>query len=385
MLKAVHFGAGNIGRGFIGYLLSKSGYEITFVDVFESVVNDINEYKEYTVITLSDDKNQEKVSNVSAINLNDKKSLCKQIIDADLVTTSIGANNLAGTGKMLKEFLMARMENNKKPLDIIACENALFATNIIKEAILEDASSDFKAYVEETIGFPNSAVDRIVPNTKMKKECPIDVAVEDFYEWDIEKGPIKVNKDIQGAEYTENLAPYLERKLFLLNGAHATIAYLGYLKNYNFIHEAVNDPFIREVVLGFHSEGVKALNIKHNMDINVLEGYSKKIIKRFENVYLQDVVSRVGRDPIRKLSFNDRLISPLKICIEYNIDCPNIITGIAAGFLFDDKEDPKAEYVQNSIKEKGLKDTIIEVCGLSEGNATIEAIVGKYNELKSLL
>ena len=71
-------------------------------------------------------------------------------------------------------------------------------------------------------------------------------------------------------------------------------------------------------------------------------------------MYLQDVVSRVGRDPIRKLSFNDSLVSPLKLCIEYNIDCANIITGIAAGFLFDDKEDPKAEYVQNSIKEKAL-------------------------------
>lgn len=383
MLKAVHFGAGNIGRGFIGYLLSKSGYEITFVDIFDFLVQDINTYKEYTVITLSNDKNKEKVSNVNAINLNDKENLCKHILDTDLITTSIGANNLASTGKLLKELLMVRMENNKKPLDIIACENALFATNTIKEAILEDASSEFRAYVEETIGFPNSAVDRIVPNTKMKKDCPVDVAVEDFYEWDIEKGPIKVNKDIIGAEYTENLAPYLERKLFLLNGAHATIAYLGYLKNYKFVHEAINDPFIREVVLGFHSEGVQALNIKHNMDIDVLKEYSRKIIKRFENMYLQDVVSRVGRDPIRKLSFNDRLISPLKLCIEYNIDCPSIITGIAAGFLFNDMEDPKAEYVQNSIKEKGLKDTIIEVCGLSEDSVVIEAIVDKYNELNS--
>lgn len=385
MLKAVHFGAGNIGRGFIGYLLSKSGYEITFVDVFDFLVQDINTYKEYTVITLSNDRNQEKVSNVNAINLNDKENLLKNIIDTDLITTSIGANNLAGTGKMLKEFLIVRMQKNKKPLDIIACENALFATNILKEAILEDASSEFRAYVEENIGFPNSAVDRIVPNTKMRKECPIDVAVEDFYEWDIEKGPIKVNKDIQGAEYTKNLEPYLERKLFLLNGAHATIAYLGYLKDYKFIHEAINDSYIREVVLGFHKEGVQALNIKHHMEIEVLEEYSGKIIKRFENPYLQDVVSRVGRDPIRKLSFKDRLISPLKLCVEYGIECPSIITGIAAGFLFNDNEDPKAEYVQNVINTKGIKEAIVEVTGLNEDDSVIEVIVAKYNELKSQL
>lgn len=383
MLKAVHFGAGNIGRGFIGYLLSKSGYEITFVDVFDSLVNDINKYKEYTVITLADDTNKEKVHNVSALSLNDKENLSKCIMDADLITTSIGANNLASTGKLLKEFLMARMENNKKPLDIIACENALFATNIIKESILEDASSEFRSYVEENIGFPNSAVDRIVPNVNMEKECPIDVAVEDFYEWDIEKGSVKVNKEIQGAEYTENLEPYLERKLFLLNGAHATTAYLGYLKKYNFVHEAIKDSSIREVILNFHQEGVKALNIKHNMDIDALKEYSEKIIKRFENSYLQDEISRVGRDPVRKLSAKDRLVSPLKLCIEYKVDCPSIITGIAAGFLFDLKEDPKAEYVQNSIKTKGIKDTIVEICGLSEDSSAIEDIIEKYNELNS--
>lgn len=383
MLKAVHFGAGNIGRGFIGYLLSKSGYEITFVDVFDSLVNDINKYKEYTVITLSDDTKKEKVSNVSALRLNDKENLCKEIMEADLVTTSIGANNLASTGKMLKEFLMVRMESNKKPLDIIACENALFATNIIKEAILEDASSNFRAYVEEYVGFPNSAVDRIVPNVNMEKECPIDVAVEDFYEWDIEKGPVKVNKEIQGAEYTENLEPYLERKLFLLNGAHATTAYLGYLKKFNFIHEAIKDSSIREVILNFHQEGVKALNIKHNMEISALEEYSGKIIKRFENSYLQDEISRVGRDPVRKLSSKDRLVSPLKLCVEYNVACPSIVTGIAAGFLFDLEEDPKAEYVQNSIKTKGLKDTILEVTGLSGESAIVEDIIAKYSELSS--
>lgn len=381
MLKAIHFGAGNIGRGFIGQLLYKSNYEITFVDLFDGVVNDINKYKEYEVTTLSDVKKQDKVMNVKAINLKDTKTLKIALMDADLITTSIGANNLKSTASFLKEVLLERQKKNSEGLlDIIACENALFATDIIKETILEDSNEDFRNYLNEKVGFPNSAVDRIVPNTKSVKKSPIDVAVEDFYEWDIEKNKIKLNKNIVGAEYTENLEPYLERKLFMLNGAHATVAYLGYLKNYEFIHEAVEDKEIRETVLEFHKECVQVLNLKHSMSIESLENYGNKIVKRFENFYLQDVIARVGRDPMRKLSNKDRLISPLKLCLKFNKKYSEISKGIAAGLLFNAEDDEKAVEIQAAIKEFGVKNAIEKVTELTDENA-INKIVEEYINL----
>lgn len=382
-MRAIHFGAGNIGRGFIGYLLSKSGYEVTFVDIADSLVDAINKYKEYTVITLSTSEVKEKIKNVNAIHLKNVEELKNVVRDADLITTSIGANNLRSTGNLLRELLEDRMANNAKKLDIIACENALFATNVLKEAIMEGASSEFKEYLENYAGFPNSAVDRIVPNVNIKKELPIDVAVEDFYEWDIEKGAIKVNNNIQGAEFVDNLEPYLERKLFLLNGAHATIAYLGYLKGYKFIHEAIKDEFIREIVIGFHLEAVNALSIKHKISVQALKEYSKKLIGRFENAYLQDELFRVGRDPIRKLSFNDRLITPLRICNELGIESKNILCGIGAGYLFDYVDDDRAQEIQSRIKNNGIKNAISFASGLGEEDYLISMIVDKYEELKN--
>lgn len=148
-MKAIHFGAGNIGRGFIGYLLSKSGYEITFVDISDSLVDAINKYKGYTVITLSTSESKEKIKGVSAVHLNNKEELQKIIMDADLITTSIGANNLKGTGTLLRDLLEKKIENNAKELDIIACENALFATDMLKDSILEGASEKLKAYLNE--------------------------------------------------------------------------------------------------------------------------------------------------------------------------------------------------------------------------------------------
>lgn len=383
-MKAVHFGAGNIGRGFIGYLQYNSGYEVTFVDISDFLVNEINKHKNYTVITLSTSENKEEVKNVKAIHLYDTEALEKAISEADLITTSIGANNLTSTGNVLRGLLEKRVQVNTKELDIIACENALFATDILKKAIFDGASAELTEYLQEKVGFPNSAVDRIVPNVNIEKELPIDVAVEDFYEWDIEKGKIKINSEIKGAEYVDNLGPYLERKLFLLNGAHATIAYIGYLKGYKFIHEAVTkDEFIRNTAIGFHDEGILALSVKHGINVEELANYSKKIIGRFENSYLQDELSRVGRDPVRKLSANDRLVTPLKLCYELKIEADNILTGIAAGFLFDSEDDEKAQGIQNDIKTNGITKTVSAITGLSEGDTIVADIVKKYEELKA--
>lgn len=383
-MKAIHFGAGNIGRGFIGYLLSKSGYEVTFVDISDFLVDAINKYKEYTVITLSTSEAKEKITNVKAIHLTNKDELKKAVTEADLITTSIGANNLRSTGNLLRELLQERIKRNTSSLDIIACENALFATNILKESILEEADAELKNYLQQNVGFPNSAVDRIVPNVNIQKDLPIDVAVEDFYEWDIEKGAVKINNNIKGAEYVEDLGPFLERKLFLLNGAHAATAYLGYLKGYKFIHEAIKDDFIKSIVLGIHSEAVSALSIKHSINIDSLKAYSQKLIGRFENSYLQDEVLRVGRDPIRKLSHNDRLITPLVICSELNIDSTNIVSGIAAGFLFNYNEDDKSQEIQSSIKNNGIRNTVSSISGLSEEDILVNNIIKKYEQLKNM-
>lgn len=379
-MNAVHFGAGNIGRGFIGYLLAKSGYSLVFVDIFEELVNNINQIGRYKVITLGAAKNEENVGSVRAVSLKNEAALEQEVLNADLITLSIGANNLKSTGKVLAKALQKRFHDNpRKPLDVIACENALFATEILKKAVFEGADEEFAGYLEKTVGFPNCAVDRIVPATAVRKESPIDVAVEDFYEWDVEKDKVKVNNAITGVNYVKDLAPYLERKIFLLNGAHALIAYTGYRKHYRFVHEAIRDPEILQAVRTFHREAIAALSRKYGMDRNALDQYAEKLVHRFENAYLQDELTRVGRDPVRKLSGNDRLVAPLRLCSQYGMDYDGIVYAIAAGFAFDYPEDPKAAQIQKLIAESGISETVRQITGLDENNILINDIVKQYN------
>lgn len=384
-MKALHFGAGNIGRGFIGYLLSKSGYTVTFVDISQPLVDQINQFKQYQVITLSTSSAKETIPNVRAIHLRAAEELEDAVVQTDLITLSIGANNLKSTGKLLYPLLKARQQKNPEaPLDIIACENALFATDILKQSILDGADADFHAYLEKTVGFPNSAVDRIVPNVTLAKDSPIDVAVEDFFEWDVEAGKVKHNPDIHGVSYVEHLEPYLERKLFLLNGAHAAIAYIGFLKGYRYVHEAIHDEFIRKTVCAYHQEALEALHQKHHMDKPALEAYAQKLLRRFENHYLQDELYRVGRDPVRKLSNNDRLVSPLKLCNDLHLPYDAIACAIAAGFAFDYEGDPKAMDIQMDILDGGIKYAIRRITGLNESSEMVRNIVENYKKLLHL-
>lgn len=384
MLRAVHFGAGNIGRGFIGYLLYKSGYEVIFVDISKKLIDNINNYKRYNIFILGDNIVKEEIKDIKAIHIDDEENLSKAIINADIITTSVGVNNLKGIGKKLIKYLNERSINNNKILNIMACENALFATNILKDSIIENCDLDLLRYIDQKIGFLNTAVDRIVPNVNIEKELPIDVAVEDFYEWDIEKNAIKGELNIEGVELVENLEPFIERKLFLLNGAHATTAYLGYIKGYKYIHEAIQDNFIKDIVSKMQDEASLGLNKKHNIEIESLKEYSNKVIERFKNSYLKDEVLRVGRDPVRKLSGNDRLVLPARLCNEAGKVPTHISYGIAAGFLFDYEGDARAQEIQNDIMTLGINKAISKITGLDENSELLMNIVNKYEELKKL-
>lgn len=90
-MKALHFGAGNIGRGFIGSLLKASGFELVFTDVNEAVINELNEKGEYTVELAAPGQQQEVVGPVSAINsAKDPAALREAVATADLITTAVG-------------------------------------------------------------------------------------------------------------------------------------------------------------------------------------------------------------------------------------------------------------------------------------------------------
>ena len=124
MKQAIHFGGGNIGRGFIGELLVRSGYEVTFVDVAEALVNEINARRAYDIEVVGNEPKTIHVEHVKAINSNTNlEELLDAFVMADIVTTAIGPNILKFIAPNIAKGLARRVEKNEAPLNIIACEN----------------------------------------------------------------------------------------------------------------------------------------------------------------------------------------------------------------------------------------------------------------------
>lgn len=383
-MKAIQIGAGNIGRGFIGELLAHSGFEVTFVDANNTVVELINELKNYTVHVLDNEKRDEKVENVSALNISDEK-LMDAILEADIMTTAVGVNILSKIAETLAKGIKNRLAKGvEKNLNIIACENAVGASEVLKEEIFKYLTEEEKETVDKYVGFPNSSVDRIVPPVSEKMENPLDVVVENYYEWNVDRNGFRGEiPEISGMNLTGNLIAYVERKLFTLNTGHAITAYLGNLKGYKTIEESINDNDIYEVVYHAMVESGDGLVKKYDFDRDAHLKYIDKIIARFKNPYLQDDIKRVGREPIRKLSKGDRLVKPLLNSMSYGISTENLLLGVGAVLYYNNPEDPQSLKLQELIKEKGIKGAVQEVSEISDENILI-SIESKYEQVREL-
>lgn len=380
MKQVVHFGAGNIGRGFIGALFSQSGYHVTFVDIADQIIDQLNDKKQYQVKLATDQQESVTVENVSGLNsLKQEEEIIKAIKEATYLTTAIGPNILPHIAPLIAKGLTSRVKETDEKLYVIACENQISATDLLEGYILENLDQDTKANLADKVFFFNSAVDRIVPI--QNNEGSLDVLVEPYYEWVVE-----TNENIpavEGMTIVKELAPFIERKLFTVNTGHAVIAYLGYLKdNKSTIDQSLEDEGIVKQVKKTLDETGAYLIKEYQLNPDEHQQYINKIINRFKNSYLNDSVNRVGRSPLRKLGPNDRLVRPAVEAKKAGLSYTHLAKAIAAALLFNYNEDEEALRLQAMVKENGVPSVLKEVSGLDENSEITKEVVSHYNELK---
>lgn len=377
MKKAIQFGAGNIGRGFIGAVLSEAGYHVVFADVNELVVNKINEDGKYTVAIMDTECTEQVITNISAVDSRSPE-LAKEIAQAQVVTTAVGLGILPRIAGALAAGIAERQAQGvTEYLNVIACENGLRASSQLKEHVYSHLTEEQKAYADEYVAFPDCSVDRIVP--PIKSENPIDVVVEKFYEWNVERASIKGDLQMEGMNLADNLIAYIERKLFTLNTGHAITAYLGKLKGLSTIADSIADEEIYTIVKAAMQESGEGLVAKYGFDHDAHFAYIDKIIGRFRNPHLQDDVTRVGREPLRKLSANDRLIKPTMTAIEHGFATPNLVLGIGAALHYNNPEDPQSVQLQQAISEVGVAKAFEQFSGVSADSELAAQVLAAYD------
>lgn len=382
-MKALIFGAGNIGRGFIGQILKDNNYDLIFADINEILIDEINLKKEYTVYFAGDKKRYIKISDVNGINsIKEPKKLQKAIQSVDLITTAVGPNIVPVIAKTILEGVKERLSNECiRPFNIIACENSIGATNLLKKSLFSYLNHEEKLKAEEYIGFPNSAVDRVVPI--QSNENLLDVIVEPYHEWVVESDKFKGDfESIRGVEYKKDLTPYIERKLFTVNTGHASTAYIGEAYGYKTINEALNDDIVLEMVMGVLNETSEYLVRSFNFSENEQKIYVDTTINRFKNPHISDDISRVARSPIRKISPNDRFIYPSMQLLKMGKTPYNLAKTVSYILKYLNLEDEESVELNDYLSEYGVPKTLEKYSGLEKDSILTELIEENYYELE---
>ncbi|CAM3930968.1 Mannitol-1-phosphate 5-dehydrogenase [Vibrio aerogenes CECT 7868] len=381
MKNAVHFGAGNIGRGFIGKLLADASIEVTFADINAPLVDQLSHKQEYKVKVVDTECKTDVVTHVTAVR-SDGDEIIDRITHTDLITTAVGPDILDKIAKTIAAGLEKRFAlGHFKPLNIIACENMIRGTTHLKKEVYRYLDTSYHERADCLVGFVDSAVDRIVPPAEAANDDPLEVTVESFSEWIVDKSQFKGEvPDINGMEQTDNLMAFIERKLFTLNTGHCITAYLGNQKGYKTIREAIADPEIHTQVKQAMSESGEVLIRRYGFEPEFHAAYIEKILNRFANPYLVDEVNRVGRQPIRKLGPDDRLIKPLLGTMEYHIENQALLRGIAAALKYTNRNDPQAVELQTSLTNHGVSHTLQQYSGLDPDSAEVRQIEYIFNQ-----
>ncbi|MTE22704.1 mannitol-1-phosphate 5-dehydrogenase [Microbacterium sp. ZXX196] len=370
--KAVHFGAGNIGRGFVGMLLAEGGYELVFSDVAGPLVDAINAADAYTVHEVGDGGRDVTVTGFRAVNsAEDPGAVAAEIATADVVTCAVGPTVLRFIAPHVLAGLRSR-DADRVPLQVMACENAIGATDSLRAHVAELAGAEEEHLLARAV-FANTAVDRIVPG--QPADGGIDVTVEPFFEWAIERGPFGDDLPvIPGAHFVDDLAPYIERKLFTVNTGHAATAYHGARAGIERISDALAHPDVAAAVAAAIEETSAVLATKHGFAADELAAYRATILGRFRNPALPDTVHRVGRQPLRKLSRQERFVGPAAEAAERGLPTAGLVAAIDAALAFTDAADPQAVEMHERLASGDADAFTSEVTGLDAAHPLFAAV-----------
>ena len=378
-MKAVHFGAGNIGRGFIGQLLHQNGFEICFVDTNAELISQLNQDGGYRIDIMDEQETTVFVDRISALNsLTETEKVIAAIKEADILTTSVGANNLVKIAPTIAKGLSERFKQ-KRSINILANENAINASNILKEAVYKTLSQQEEAVYDHYAYFVNTAIDR--QSLGKVVEGKAVAVVEPYYEWVINRKQLDPATpfEMKHVVLIDDMQPYIERKLYIVNAAHAAIAYLGDLHGYQTIQEAIRDAEIVKVVNQFLAENSAYFVQKYRFDSAELQRFIEKTLKRQGNQKLSDEIIRVGGSPIRKLGPNDRLVAPVVKLEALGLPYETGVKVIAAGYHYHHSNDSEAEKIHALIEEKDLKATIKKISHLD--GKLLEEVVAAYDSM----
>jgi len=374
--KLVLFGAGKIGRSFIGQVFSRSGYEVVFVDINKPLIDKLNEFRQYKVIVKSRESDETiQVTNVRGAYLSEVEKVIEELSDASIAALSVGQQGLPATLPFIAEALVLRKQKHDEwPLDIIIAENMRNADQYIRAELERLLPTGYA--IDKLVGFIETSIGKMVPIMTQKdmEEDALQVFAEPYNSLIVAKNSFKNPiPDVSYLSPKENIKAWVDRKLFIHNLGHATAAYLGFQKNPNwvFMYEALNDPEIYEATRQTMLQSADILISLYPKEFtqSQLEIHIDDLLERFQNKALGDTIFRVGCDLYRKLGPEDRLVAPIKVAMSLNKPHNLILKALISAISFRAVDENGKHYPTDEkffiAYERGIGHILENICQLA--------------------
>ena len=336
--EVIIVGAGAIGRGFLPWVLADH-YELVFVDQNADLVRELRDRGEYATYRVQGNKLEERTFKVKAAYLPEAFTAARHL-RAAAAFINVGPRHCAQAAKTVRDL----------GCPIIVCENDPKCVTLVKNAVGWD---------EVYYAIPDVITSNEAPN-HLKRVSPLAVVSE--------SGTLYVDARAQGLRGElkrcdeSELSKQWTAKLYLHNTPHCIAAYIGAHAGLNYIHEVMKDPELYHIVYGAMDEMLRTLKAGGDIPHPFLEWYAAKELSRFACGLLHDPISRVAREPLRKLEPEGRLIGAAQFCLSYGILPENILFGIAAALDFKkDSADSHMEFMGRALTQEQLLTSILSL------------------------
>lgn len=389
------FGAGKIGRSFIGQLFGQSDYHVIFVDVDLEIVKELNRRSSYPVVIKGKKDETILVENVRAVSGLDRGVVKKEIAQTAIMAVCVGKNALGKIMPVIAEGLMLRQEvTPNRPLDIILAENMRSANNFVHEKLASLLPESYP--LDKLVGLVETSIGKMVPimTEEDLKNDPLMIFAERYNTLIVDRQGFKgAIPEVEGLSAKENIQAWVDRKAFIHNLGHATTAYIGsyYHPKATFIYEVLNDKNVLNAVYRVMLQAAEILTTFYPDDFtfNDLKTHIDDLLSRFQNRALKDTIFRVGQDLPRKLGIDDRFAGIIQMAKEKELEYNRIANAMVHGFFFNKTDEhgkltPRDVLFLETLKEKGVEETLKTLCSFhtEKDKYLMDELKNQYRKLK---
>ena len=365
MPHALILGAGRIGRGFLGQLLHRGGYALTFVDASPELVDKLLISRAYRVDIAGKPAATERIPVREALALN-SPALGAAVAQTDLIACAVGAGNLAIVAKAMAPYLAARL--SRGPLDWLICENADEPAATIRQELGRLGELGSRLGLVETQVLRSG----MAPDPAAAELDPLAVKVSDWWtlpcDADAFRAPIPL---IPGLAPKHNFGNELQRKIFTFNGLNGPISYLGWANGHRLLDRSANDPALQPLLKLVREESAFGLIAEYKFDPAEHAAFQQVAWDKYRNADLADAIERNARGSGRKLGATERLVGPALLALKHGRQPLGYAASIAAALAYDGSDDADTKSVLEDVASGGPAKALGRCAGLDPAHPLV--------------